>query len=329
MRKTLYILIVALAAAVSCEEWDPVLTLEYPEPDAWEQVTMQTNTTIAELKAMYNKKPVDITRDIIIGGQVISSDLSGNIYRSFYIQDETGGIEIKIGKSSTNCDYVLGQWVYVKCSGLTLGSYNGMLQLGYKCQDGSYETAYIDSQYIIDTHIFRGKKDTPVAAKVITGSDMTKSVYQGMFVKIEDLTYANEIFGIIYDNAVNSNRIFLSDGTCGVDTWAMSKAGFKSYMTASKNGEEVPQTAFDGKVTAADWQAYYDAASAVTLSQYFNVPGTKTQLQIRTSGYSKFADTKIDERILNGAKFDASGILTVYGSNIQFTLIDLDGVEIQ
>ena len=52
-------------------------------------------------------------------------------------------------------------------------------------------------------------------------------------------------------------------------------------------------------------------------------------IQIRTSGYSKFADTQIDKKILNeGAKINVKGILTTYKGSAQFTLIDLDGVEI-
>ena len=104
----------------------------------------------------------------------------------------------------------------------------------------------------------------------------------------------------------------------------MSLNGFKAYMTP--NGKAVPQPAFDGAVTKENWQSLYDAAAAYTLSQYFKVG--KTDLQVRTSGYAKFADTKIDQRILNGAKVNLTGILTYYNGNNQFTLIDLDGVEI-
>ena len=83
---------------------------------------------------------------------MISEDRSGNVYKSLYIQDETGGIELKLGKNGLYNDYKLGQWVYVKCSGLTLGAYNGMVQLGWESNDSKYETSYIEVQYIIDTY---------------------------------------------------------------------------------------------------------------------------------------------------------------------------------
>lgn len=55
--------------------------------------------------------------------------------------------------------------------------------------------------------------------------------------------------------------------------------------------------------------------------------GSQT-VQIRTSGYSRFADTQIDEAILGGAPINVKGILTIYQGKAQFTLIDLTGVEI-
>ena len=52
-----------------------------------------------------------------------------------------------------------------------------------------------------------------------------------------------------------------------------------------------------------------------------------TDVQIRTSGYARFADTQIDPDILSGAKINVKGILTVYQGQAQFSLIDLEGVE--
>ena len=134
MRKIfIAISIAALAALASCSEWEPVVTINYDDPGVAEPVNMTANCTIAELKAKYKTigEPVKIDDDLIICGQVASEDRSGNIYKSLYLQDATGGIELKIGKSALYNDYKPGQWVYVKCEGLTLGNYSGMLQIGY------------------------------------------------------------------------------------------------------------------------------------------------------------------------------------------------------
>ncbi|MCR5003910.1 MAG: DUF5689 domain-containing protein [Bacteroidales bacterium] len=311
----------ALAAAIltitSCkEEWEPVFTGDYDAPE--EQVTeLDVTTTIAELKAMYTSGPLKIDDDIVIKGQVTTSDKAGNLYRTFYIQDETGGIEIKIGKSYTNMDYRIGQWLYIKCEGLTLGQYGGMLQLGYDDPTGSYETAYIEVQYIIDTHIFKGKRDTPVAPKVLGENDLNNAENYGIYCEVQGVTYGNEIFAIIYDDSDNS--LYLSEGQFGVDTWAMSENGFKAYMTAT-TGKEEPQEAFGGKITEKNWQAYYNAAAALSVSQYFKLGNV--DLQVRSSGYASFADEKLPADVLSGTPTTLRGILTIYNTNTQFLLID-------
>ena len=328
MRK-IYLALFAFAAVLtSCEEWDQVFTLDYGAADVYEQVTMTPNTTIAELKALYSKSPVKIEKDIVIGGQVVSEDKSGNIYKSLYIQDETGGIELKLGKSGLYNDYKLGQWVYVKCSGLTLGAYKGMLQLGFADPTGEYETSYLDVQYIIDSHIFRGKLDTPLEAKKVAADDLLKQENVGCYVELDGLIYANEIFCLIYvdpnsDKDDNANRIFLSDETWGVTTWAMSKQGLLSYLESGT----LDSAATNGGKKVTELKATLKKnATAYAVSQYFKMDGQ--ELQIRTSGYARFADTQIDPQILTGSKINVKGILTTYNGAAQFTLLDLGGVEI-
>lgn len=319
---------VSLAALASCDEWEPVFTGNYGKADVYTPVTLTPNTTILDLKNMYKGTPVTISDDIVIGGQVISEDRSGNVYKSLYIQDETGGIELKLGKNGLYNDYKLGQWVYVKCSGLTLGAYNGMVQLGWESNDSKYETSYIEVQYIIDTHIFRGEIGTPVAAKKVAEADLLKEENVGCYVELDGLTYSDKIFLLVYidpnkDTSDNDNRIFFSDKSWGVTTWAMSKQGFLNYLNSGAFDEGKTNTG--RKVTDLKKELTKNA-SAYTISQYFKMGSA--DVQIRTSGYSKFADTQIDQKILGGAKINVKGILTTYKNQAQFTLIDLDGVEI-
>ncbi len=45
--------VLAFASAVSCDEFGPVFTGEYPQPGEYEKVKMTATHTIAELVAMY------------------------------------------------------------------------------------------------------------------------------------------------------------------------------------------------------------------------------------------------------------------------------------
>lgn len=306
--------LVAAFMTVGCDEFPPV---SYDDPDEARTYTDAdfpgvTFTTIAELKAMYSNSPVDIGSGVYIKGQVTSSDKEGNLYRTMYLQDDTGGIELKMGTRYLYNEYKQGQWLYIDCNGLTVGAYGGMIQLGYKSADSSYETAYIDIQYIIDTHIFKGVEDT-IEPQVITSSQITDSDYIGRYVTIDGLTYGNQIFAILYDD--NSNSTYLSGGTYGVTTWAINEIGFARYMAADR---------FGGAISESDVDNY--SASSYSVSQYFYV--NNVALQVRTSGYAKFADTEIDEEIRSGATTSLTGILTKYNTNNQFLLNDLDGVVI-
>ena len=75
---------------------------------------------------------------------------------------------------------------------------------------------------------------------------------------------------------------------------------------------------FDAYSPYKDIMATYATANYV--SHYFTIG--KTDVQVRTSGYAKFADDQLDERLLSGASCDITGILTVYNDAAQFTLID-------
>ena len=372
--KKLLIAFAALAALVSCqslkEEWQPVFTFGDNEPAEFVPYTEATLpgfsgtfTTIHDLKALYKSKPLEVSGNVWIKGQVISSDVTGNVYRELYIQDATGGIDVKIGKSSLYSEFTLGQWVYVYCDGLTLGAYNGMPQLGLAADETStneYETSYIDVQAIINQHIFRGAPDTPLAPTVVTEEDIKAAISAGFtgelwgkLVKIEGMKYGNQIFALFYPNSNlphksgnPENRVFLSDkGTWGITTWSCSKAGYINYLKSGAWDEAevgsgatrygsiattTPRSAGLTGKTLDSFAPYEDTtfkeimikfAVANYVSHYFKVGST--DVQVRTSGYAKFADIELDPALRDGSKTaDIIGILTIYSGAAQFTLVD-------
>ena len=59
--------------------------------------------------------------------------------------------------------------------------------------------------------------------------------------------------------------------------------------------------------------------AAYAISQYFTMG--KTEVQIRTSGFSKFGDYEIPADVLNGSRaINVTGILTMYQGSIQVTV---------
>ena len=391
MKKILFS-IAAIAVLVSCqsliEEWQPVNPRHYSDGKYFAPVNMdaEVNATIAEIKALYKSHgtPVEIVDNLIIKGEVTTSDEDGNVYREIYIQDATGAICLKLGRSSSYDDYKVGQILYVKCRGLVVGEYGyksgnyggaGLLQLGLlgdgweEYLDGltdtepEYETSYIDLLPIINEHVFRGailpqeQRVNPASfsgAQLTGMKDDTQSPIVSMYTRLDGLTYGNsdggtEVFCLFYpDPNLNHtkyeswNRVFLSspnsrakgaDYTFGITTWSLTKNRFLNLAQSGiwDNVEIGDGSGVIGKTyTSFDNFGYEELykdviiahPNAQSVSHYFMYDGV--EVQVRTSGYSRFADVPIPEDVRNGSKkVDIVGILSRYQGSAQFTLLDV------
>ena len=135
MKKISIILILIAAIVSGCNRW------EEPEFTAPVYDGPAENKTIADIKAKHlslgNNTQDSICRydeQFIVKAVVVSSDQGGNCYKYLTIQDETGGIEIAIDRSSLYNDYPVGQTVYLNCAGLVVGDYHNKYQIGWVYQ---------------------------------------------------------------------------------------------------------------------------------------------------------------------------------------------------
>lgn len=212
--KKFLVALCALALMASCREFEPVFTSKYTEPEmetgvsddyALSKFGADNFTTIHALKNLYKEhgKPVEIDDVLVIRGEVTSSDESGNVYREIYIQDASGAIDFKIGRSSSYDDYKVGQILYINCQGLTLGEYgfkdrnyagSGQLQLGLRrnlawdlnkgewADADDYETSYIDLEPVLRAKVLKGvilpKEDRIKPKSNITGAEILSYGYE-------------------------------------------------------------------------------------------------------------------------------------------------------
>ena len=353
------------------EEFQPVWG-GYDEPEVDIPVTMAPTHTIGELAAMYEiGNPWTIDQNIVISGIVSTTDRYGNFYKSFYIQDDTGGMEIKLGKNGLYNDYLPGQRIYVSCRDLELGMYgyksgsgNGMVQIGFHYPSGSYETSYLESSLLIDTHVFKGEVEGEVEPVVVEADELPVSSdiqgedscpYLGKLVTIKNLWYSwyddkykdlNEAFALLYldsnqDKKASRNRIFISGENTGITTWAMSEEKMDEYLVSGiwdnvniGNANDYNYGTvgdYKNKINPVNGQSYYGIERApASVSQYFSTEqgGQGFCVQIRTSGYCRFADTEIDPAVLAGEKsINVTGILTLYQGKIQVTVNNITDIE--
>ncbi len=380
--KKILIFTVAFLSLVSCqslkEEFQPVFTGEYDKPAVNKPVTMAATHTIKELASKYETgKPWTIDENIVISGIVSTTDRYGNFYKSFYIQDETGGMEIKLGKNGLYNDYLPGQRIYVDCNGLELGMYgykysdydgdqNGMVQIGFNNGgDDTYETSYIESSILIDTHVFKGEvegevKPVEINVAMLPNPDDTQATceYLGKLVTIKNLYYGyidytyeeegelNEAFALMYldsnqDKKASKNRLFVSGEDTGITTWAMSETKMDELLTSGIWDDVMIGNANDqnygsvgdykDRINPVNGQSYYGIERApASVSQYFSTQADQkgTCVQIRTSGYCRFADTEIRKEVLDGTmSINVTGILTLYQGKVQITVNNITDIE--
>lgn len=98
------------------------------------------NMTILDLKKLYWQEetnycveiePLESGEHVYIKGRVISSDYEGNVFRSLSIQDETAAISFSVFTYNLYLNYRYGQELVIDVTGMHIGKYNGLLQIGY------------------------------------------------------------------------------------------------------------------------------------------------------------------------------------------------------
>ncbi len=131
--KYLSILALSLFTATSCmNDYDEP---DFNEPPFGNNEIGEANTTIAELKTKYastisGNGVKEITEEITIEGVVVADDATGNVYKQFIINDETGAIVIGVNDVGLYAMVPVGQRVRIDCKGLYVGGYGKMAQVG-------------------------------------------------------------------------------------------------------------------------------------------------------------------------------------------------------
>lgn len=167
---------------------------------------------IQELRAMYTGQPVSFQEDYNVYGVITTDERSGNFYRSHYIQDQTGAINIRLDSGVT---LAVGDSVRLSLKGTYLSAYNNMLQ--------------VDS-VIYGKNLITQDRGLVVEPLLVTIPQILSGGLQGQLIKLEDVQFAPGALNLTYANALdqitenrdledcNGNRIIVR--TSGFATFA-------------------------------------------------------------------------------------------------------------
>ncbi|MEK7254985.1 MAG: DUF5689 domain-containing protein [Bacteroidota bacterium] len=225
LSKTLLLFFLALASMTSftaCLDED----FDQPPTDG-EDPGLTVTTTIKELKAMHAADQFEtITEDLIIKGVVVADDASGNWYKAFVLQDETGGIEILTDLADSYVFYPVGREVYVKLKGLVLGDYNNLVQLGgYTFQGNGTELGPIID---ISGHLLKSKLVGLPEPKVKTINQLNADDVSTL-IRLEGVQFVKGDTASTFADQVHQEAYNLEIEDCAQRIMLVRTSGFASF----------------------------------------------------------------------------------------------------
>lgn len=167
---------------------------------------------------------------VLVKGHVISSDASGNIYKSLVIQDATGALAMSINANSMNNKYRRGQELVIDVTDMTIGKYAGLEQLGFPEDSEQYgaQTTFMPYQFF-EQHV--QMNGLPNLAEVDTVTVRSLSEISGggaaTYVKWQS-------------QLVRFNNCYFADG--GKETFATSKETVNRTLTLADGGSLTVRT---------------------------------------------------------------------------------------
>jgi DNA/RNA endonuclease YhcR with UshA esterase domain len=218
--------LVALFGLSSCVDQ------EFNEPDVTgSPLTVEANTTIQDLKALYIPgKPTEIVEEVIIRGVVTANDRSGNFYRTFYMQDSTGGLEVQIALTNSYNFYLVGRELAIDCQGLVLGEYNGVVYLGgYIFEEDGADNVGLIVDY--NQRIYRGELVGAPApeVKTINQLDLYSQTDISRLIQLDDVEFALGELGLTYSDNEGRQTINRTVVDCNGNEIVLRTSGFSTF----------------------------------------------------------------------------------------------------
>jgi len=197
-----------------------------------------------------------IDADVYVETIVIADDRSGNFYKEIVLQDNTAGISVLLDLADYYTDFPAGRKVFVKCKGLYIGDYNGLIQLGGWVEaDGSL--ARIPA-LLIGNFLLPGSYYHAVTPLTLRPADLNPGNYRqyvNRLVRLDsaefdapDTTYADGTLKLDRNLTVN---------TCQAGSIVLRTSGYASFAN-----DNVP----DGNGTLTAVLQIYDSNGSWALS---------------------------------------------------------------
>ncbi|REC48926.1 DUF5689 domain-containing protein [Chryseobacterium pennipullorum] len=235
----------------------------------------------ADVKAKYQNAryvfPEDTTPDneaddLYMVGYVSSTDETGNIYKTIYVQDAlenpTHGFTVSVDAVSTYTRYPQGSKVYIKLNGLAVGTYGGLVQLGVEtgAETSATSVSRIPEKRVAK-QIFRScAPKGKIVPKLMKLADMTAAndQYFGCLIQVNDVEFDARALCTTY--APNGVTV---DKTIG-EGWANGKYAKTAVVRNSGYASFASQVLPSGKGEFVGIYSKFQSGSTPTYQLYVN-----------------------------------------------------------
>jgi hypothetical protein len=196
--------------------------------------TIPTNATIRQIKALHvTPGGFDkITDSLVIGGQVVMDDRSGNYYKTLVIQDSTGGIEVKFNDGFLYNQFPVGRTVYIRLKDLYLTDYNDLTQLiGSVVEQGGIPDGIGLTEAQVRTNVVKGPLNGPPTPKVRTIGQISEDDLSTL-IQLQDVEFIHADTGETYAEPVTQYSLNRTLEDCSGQKLIVRTSGFANFAGA-------------------------------------------------------------------------------------------------
>ena len=206
---TLLFLLVTFNSCVEDDDYSIPTSIGLEENQSLNLLLDQINSnevdllTIGQVKNLFvSGQAVNIESSIAVKGYVVSSDLTGNFYKEFYIQDDpsepTAAIRLLIDTTDSYNMFNIGREIYVNLNGLYIGEYrtgDGVITIGEL--DSTNNRITNVREEVMKAHILRAAETSEISPLSVKFSQINDS-HVGMMVEVYDVNVAPSDIGEPY-----------------------------------------------------------------------------------------------------------------------------------
>lgn len=208
----------------------PPINLEEPEVTA--------NFTIAKVKEFYRGfEPVLIqagtnsNTPLYVEAYVVSSDESGNFFRTLIVQDQpenpTSAIAISTDATDVYTLFEPGRKVYIRVDGLYSGAYAGLPTIGTRDVSGGRDVGRLSTSEF-DARIIRSVTKENLVPKILNITDIEEK-HLNMLISLSKTQFAEQELGASYANLTNTFGVNRSLVNCEGDSFVVRTSGYADF----------------------------------------------------------------------------------------------------